>query len=858
MRQIREQIFRLFDKSNAVVVFPTEDAARFFLMQYALSEQRAVRADQALAYDRFRALFLPVHSEKPANSYHRSFFAETHITPDLGLTYFYSPEYPESLGRMRPFIQKCLPAIKCRDNYKIALRHDLDIIYKTYTSFLSSAGLFEAGYEDYVPHTLDKEYYILYPALSPKADELIDFLKDDVHVHVIQTPPEGDTLPSLHEYSNSSAEVRALMREILALLEKGTLMDQIVISTPDFDALRPLLESEAEKRSIPLSFMPAVSVLSTVPGQFLVFLQNLYQGEFSFSALEDLLLFAALPWLDMQENREFLKLLADKNAHSGAINLKADRINDALSRFNVSNPEAKVQGERFLAFYKKLHAVVLKLFEAKDGKALNAALHSFMDNFFLPSQFNDGGLLQDQYAFILNEIDQAEKARSLVGMEVDSFFSVMLRELKGKVYVSRNRGDGIPVYRFGPDVLNDVDYHFVIGLSDALTRNLGADAVFFEPYEEEVHEKEADKADDFFRILSEGSEHLILSYACDSYSGFTLPCEFFVTRSLIVPGVGLSDAYIEGPQIVRGVKAENKCLLVIARSYQKSLLTGLKTHYGASDWSKEGNKGARMGHPSLSFSTIDSYAKCPYRVMAEKLFELKNEEFIPLDLDRALIGTKLHEILQKFFILNPSLDEERKGLKELEDDMERIFDEEVKDWKCEAKAPDVYTEKWIRIKYLPKLKDLISITMGDRPKSKVIATEHHFNHLEDTYSFNGTIDRIDRIADGSVSLVDYKSGKTASKIKNSDQLMLYKKYYMAEHPEETVSSACFYGFSDDKQRYNTYKDEGSEAEAQQKADDDLEATVTGMTEGIWHATPSNDNCQYCSYRSLCRRRFSIV
>ena len=46
-------------------------------------------------------------------------------------------------------------------------------------------------------------------------------------------------------------------------------------------------------------------------------------------------------------------------------------------------------------------------------------------------------------------------------------------------------------------------------------------------------------------------------------------------------------------------------------------------------------------------------------------------------------------------------------------------------------------------------------------------------------------------------------------------------------------------------------------EQEQKLDDDIELIRNGYKEGNWVATPSKENCQLCSERSVCRRRFNL-
>lgn len=61
-------------------------------------------------------------------------------------------------------------------------------------------------------------------------------------------------------------------------------------------------------------------------------------------------------------------------------------------------------------------------------------------------------------------------------------------------------------------------------------------------------------------------------------------------------------------------------------------------------------------------------------------------------------------------------------------------------------------------------------------KPSVVFLEKKFNLALDSYQLTGTVDRVDKLADGTYEIIDYKSGNKPKKIeyKEKRQLLLYQ------------------------------------------------------------------------------------
>jgi RecB family exonuclease len=132
------------------------------------------------------------------------------------------------------------------------------------------------------------------------------------------------------------------------------------------------------------------------------------------------------------------------------------------------------------------------------------------------------------------------------------------------------------------------------------------------------------------------------------------------------------------------------------------------------------------------------------------------------------------------------------------------------------------------------------------PALEVLHTEEGFEIRVGSTIVVGRIDRIDRCADGTVAIVDYKTGRARNQedADNSLQLSLYA-LAAREKWEYDVGSLVFYNLEDNI-AVSTRRSESQ----LQEACDRVEAAARGIAEGNFK--PEVDfHCAFCSYRSLC-------
>ena len=153
----------------------------------------------------------------------------------------------------------------------------------------------------------------------------------------------------------------------------------------------------------------------------------------------------------------------------------------------------------------------------------------------------------------------------------------------------------------------------------------------------------------------------------------------------------------------------------------------------------------------------------------------------------------------------------------------------------------------------------------------------------ESFNFSYTPDRIDRLADGTVRIVDYKTGKDETTFTNRDrlddlfnntkkdrrkailQIFLYSYAYLTEHPEVKSVMPVIYKLSSMKSSGVKMKEDRRGAQPSQyvfSMDDPVAQvfaermgeTVKGLYEEDFIQTPENAKwCNFCRFVDLCRR-----
>ena len=149
---------------------------------------------------------------------------------------------------------------------------------------------------------------------------------------------------------------------------------------------------------------------------------------------------------------------------------------------------------------------------------------------------------------------------------------------------------------------------------------------------------------------------------------------------------------------------------------------------------------------------------------------------------------------------------------------------------------------------LEQLTDFLA-AMRSAAAPEVLHTEEWFDVQIAGTKVAGRIDRMDRMADGGVAIVDYKTGKARSQ-EDADESLQLSIYAMAAHEKwgYRVGELVFHNLEVNVAVVS------KRAEFQlEEARERVQAVARGIAEGNFKPKP-DFHCTFCAFRGLCPAR----
>ncbi|MFZ0480430.1 MAG: ATP-dependent DNA helicase [Terriglobales bacterium] len=235
-------------------------------------------------------------------------------------------------------------------------------------------------------------------------------------------------------------------------------------------------------------------------------------------------------------------------------------------------------------------------------------------------------------------------------------------------------------------------------------------------------------------------------------------------------------------------------------------------------------------HGRLSASAVDSYRRCGLQFRLERDWHLSAKPAAAMQ-----YGAAMHSVLKDYF------DCVRAGNPKSCEELVAHFRSEL----AAAGIQEAYQHELYEKQGVAQLKDFVA-SAGSRSGGEVLHTEEPFEIRIGDTRVTGRIDRIDREPDGSVAIVDYKTGKARDQ-ENADQSLQLSLYALAAQEKwgYQVGRVSFYNLEHNVS-VNTTRSEGE----LQAARAQVEAAAQGIAAGQF-PMKTGIHCAFCAFRSIC-------
>lgn len=232
----------------------------------------------------------------------------------------------------------------------------------------------------------------------------------------------------------------------------------------------------------------------------------------------------------------------------------------------------------------------------------------------------------------------------------------------------------------------------------------------------------------------------------------------------------------------------------------------------------------------LSASAVDTYERCGLR------FKLERDWRIPAKPAAAMqYGAAIHRVLKTYF------DALRLGRPKTEAELIELFRQDLESAGIqESYQHDLYAEQGVS-----QLHEFLQ-TAASVDASQVLQTEESFEIRVGDTVVVGRIDRIDSRPDGSVAIVDYKTGKSRAQEDADESLQLSLYAIAAQETWGYKIGALIFHNLDGNVPVTTTRSASDLLAARER----VKKAADGIAGNIFEAK-TGGHCNFCAYRALC-------
>ena len=277
---------------------------------------------------------------------------------------------------------------------------------------------------------------------------------------------------------------------------------------------------------------------------------------------------------------------------------------------------------------------------------------------------------------------------------------------------------------------------------------------------------------------------------------------------------------------------------------------------------------------SYSASSVNTYLNCPLQFYYRYVLGLEEKEELSEEPEAREIGTFIHQLLEyafsRFVEKKPEINQKFRR------DFFRIFENKFKKTFSKRMRSDSFLlEKVMRFR-LERFLDFEESSEQRKEVEQILYLEKQFSgEIElsgDMFKFRYIVDRVDRLSDGSILILDYKTGSDTLKPQGTElletmemtresirdrlksfQLPLYYYFEKKKYQRQSLNAAL-YGLRNPRLTYFADKqtDPGRAVELCLNALDMILHEILDPAK-TFNADLQNENkCRYCPFFYLCR------
>ncbi|MBP9747539.1 ATP-dependent helicase [Patescibacteria group bacterium] len=254
----------------------------------------------------------------------------------------------------------------------------------------------------------------------------------------------------------------------------------------------------------------------------------------------------------------------------------------------------------------------------------------------------------------------------------------------------------------------------------------------------------------------------------------------------------------------------------------------------------------------FSFTQLAAFRKCPLQYKFEHIYRLPK-----IGTYQKSFGQSIHRTFEHVLALHRSRNAPQQGnmfegMRAMPSAGFSVTDDEAREIYLETWDDQWYPDREKHDEYKKRGWEAVRYFLHEcRTKPfEVLAVEKPFTLVFGKYSIKGTIDRIDQLPDGSLRVIDYKTGSAKDELKTEDKEQLHLYQLALEGQGHRVTSLMYVYVMD----WQIAEVEPMNDKKRTSFLETIEGRMEAIASSNFAPTPEPFVCKYCDFKSICEFR----